>query len=96
MPGDGCLNGFALIADVTYTRPFQTIGDDQPCPGIGVTHATFSVFDQVNGSCASPAWPSAVGPRKPGQEAGGAEDAAAPSAITTEHIKDKNFIRRPQ
>ena len=37
--------------DVMNTRSPQTIGDDQPWPGIAVFHRTFFVVLQVSGSC---------------------------------------------
>jgi hypothetical protein len=37
------------VADVRNTLLPQTTGDDQPTPGMSVTHSTFSVVDQVEG-----------------------------------------------
>src|ERR1051326_6573046 len=74
MPGDGCLKGLPLMADVRNRVLPATIGDDQPRPGTSMTHLTFFVFDHVSGSFASSASPLMSGPRNPGQAAGGAEE----------------------
>ncbi len=50
MPVAGSLNPPAFTADVTYTREPQTMGEDQPRPGMGVIHAMLVVADQVMGS----------------------------------------------
>src|ERR1051326_8711437 len=55
MPGDGCLKGLPLMADVRNRVLPATIGDDQPRPGTSMTHLTFFVFDHVSGSFASSA-----------------------------------------
>jgi hypothetical protein len=55
------------VADVTNTRSSHTIGDDHPCPGIGVFHATFFSGDHSAGTFASDETPCPVGPRKRGQ-----------------------------
>src|SRR5918994_7792305 len=67
MPVDGGLNDPALTAEVRYTRPRHTIGDDQPRPGIAVVHATLSVVDQRSGSADRSATPRPPGPRNCGQ-----------------------------
>jgi len=48
-------------------RPPQTIGEDQPRPGTGVFHATWSVVLQVSGNPDFVLTPEAVGPRNCGQ-----------------------------
>src|SRR5436190_11824016 len=70
MPGDGCLNGLPLIADVRNTVVPATTGDDHPRPGTSIAHVTCSVFDHVSGSFASSARPLMPGPRNPGHDAG--------------------------
>jgi hypothetical protein len=54
------------MAEVTYTRPFQTIGDDQPRPGTSTAHLTRSVVDHRVGTFVSEERPLPVGPRKAG------------------------------
>ena len=70
MPVDGALNVPGEIADVTYTRSRQTMGDDQPRPGTSIDHATFSVVDQRSGSDDSSAMPDPDGPRNCGHSEG--------------------------
>src|SRR5882724_4028553 len=61
-----------LMAVVRNTRSPQTIGEDQPRPGISTFHATFSVADQWSGKFVLVATPRAPGPRNCGQETTGA------------------------
>src|ERR1041385_640652 len=48
-------------------RSPQTMGEDQPTPGISIFHATFSLEDHLSGGAASSATPSEPGPRNCGQ-----------------------------
>jgi hypothetical protein len=41
--------GLSEVAEVRKTLLPQTIGDDQPTPGMSVAHSTFSVVDQLEG-----------------------------------------------
>src|SRR6187431_2058886 len=58
------------MAEVTYTRPFQTMGDDHPRPGTSTVQRTFSVADQRTGSPVSLDNPLAEGPLNAGQPPG--------------------------
>src|SRR5215210_82108 len=40
----------SVVTVVTYTLPPVTIGEDQPRPGMGCDHSTFSVLDQRSAS----------------------------------------------
>ena len=62
-----CAERPSSVADVTNTRSSQTTGDDQPCPGIGVFHATFFSSDHSVGTFGSEEMPCPVGPRNRGQ-----------------------------
>src|SRR5438093_12957279 len=66
-----------LIAVVRNTFSPQTIGDDQPRPGISVFHETFSVLDHRSGRFVLVLTPWAPGPRNCGQllSGNGAPDA---------------------
>ena|SRR6187399_2562899 len=87
MPGDGCLNGLPVMADVRNTVDPATIGEDQPRPGTSMAHFTCSVFDQVSGNFASGASPLMPGPRKPGHEAGAIEDNDPTDATRTKALR---------
>src|SRR5215831_13252165 len=76
MPGDGCLNGRPLIAEVRKIVLPATTGEDQPRPGTSMAHFTCSVFDHVSGRLAPSAKPRMPGPRKPGHSAGTAASVA--------------------
>jgi hypothetical protein len=56
-----------LTTVVRKTRLFETMGDDQPRPGISVFQATFSVADQRSGNPGASETPRASGPRNWGQ-----------------------------
>ena len=58
----------------------QTIGDDQPRPGISVFHETFSVLDQRSGRFVLVDTPRAPGPRNCGQLVSG---NGAPDELNT-------------
>src|SRR5262245_43735303 len=56
-----------LVAVVTITRSPQTMGEDQPNPGISAFQATLEVALHSIGMPVSEEMPCPVGPRKPGQ-----------------------------
>src|SRR5689334_22763751 len=82
MPVEGALNAPALTAEVTNTRPPETIGEDQPRPGTSTDQATCSVADQRRGGAEPSAIPFPPGPRNCGQSVGGAGTASAAPAST--------------
>src|SRR5437868_5006448 len=65
-PGRGRFRLSAMHV-VKNTFPSQTIGCDQPTPGISAFHATCSSGDQCSGCLASATIPSPAGPRNCGQ-----------------------------
>src|SRR5688572_27010564 len=67
-------------AVVTNARPPQTIGEDQPTPGISVFQTTFDSALQCNGTFFSVEIPWRVGPRKVGQFSARPASAASPSS----------------
>src|SRR5215471_6564187 len=82
MPGDGCLNAFALMAVVRNTWSPQTIGDDQPRPGTSAFHATLIVVDHVFGSESIVDTPRPAWPRNCGHVASAGTGGAGTSAVT--------------
>src|SRR5258708_31681177 len=74
-PVSGFLDAPSVTAVVTKTLPLVTMGDDQPRPGIGVDHSTFSVMDQRSASCGLDAIGFDARPRNCGQLS---ESAAKP------------------
>ena len=59
-----------------YKTPLRRTGDDQPCPLIGVFHATLSVADHLIGSLVAVLVPSPEGPRKLAQSAPNVDDSS--------------------
>ncbi len=90
----GCLNGLPLMAEVTYTRPFQTIGDDHPRPGTSTTQRTFSVVDQRTGTPVSGDSPLPDGPLNPGQPPGVEAEIGASRASEGEKASGASRERR--
>src|SRR5918992_2071609 len=77
MPVDGALNAPGLTAVVTNTRSRQTMGEDQPRPGMSTLQATFVVVDQCCGRTGPSAMPLPPGPRNCGHP-----DGSAPRGLT--------------
>src|SRR5437016_5760829 len=79
--GGAAFSAGTSSAVVTHTWWPSTTGDDQPLPWTAAFHRTFSFSPQVVGAFAAAHRPSAVGPRKPGQESlPGASDTARATA----------------
>src|SRR6266446_2316412 len=83
-----------LIAVVRNTFSPQTIGDDQPRPGISVFHETFSVLDQRSGRFVLVLTPRAPGPRNCGQfvSGNGAPDEFKTANTITVSTNTEGFI----
>src|SRR6187397_1204234 len=77
MPVEGALKLPAFTAEVTNTTSFQTMGEDQPRPGISDTQATLLVADHWVGRVEPSATPEALPPRNCGQFTASAAKAAA-------------------
>src|SRR5262245_20054013 len=65
-PGTGASSLPSLMADVTKTWSFQTTGELQLNPSIGVVHRTLCVLLHVSGSALLSATTPASGPRNRG------------------------------
>ncbi len=80
------------VAAVTNTRSSNTIGDDQPSPGIGLFQTMLDVWLHSSGISFSWDIPCRVGPRKQGQFSARFELNDI-SAKVTEHQKQKKSFR---
>ncbi len=80
------------VAVVTNTRSSNTIGDDQPSPGIGFFQTMLDVWLHSSGTSFSFDIPCRVGPRKQGQFSARVVLNAI-SAKVTEHDMQKNLFR---
>jgi hypothetical protein len=76
-----------LTAVVTNTRSRQTMGDDQPRPGIDTAQPTFFVADQDTGSDDASATPALLAPRNCGQSVGPAARGTVRPAAATRIMK---------
>ena len=69
------------VAVVTNTRSFQTIGDDQPSPGMDAFQRTFELAVQASGTSFSDEMPWRVGPRNWGQFSARSQPPAANATV---------------
>jgi hypothetical protein len=74
----------------------QTMGEDQPRPGMAVFHVMCWFSDQCKGARVASLRPSPVGPRKAGQSAAAAVGPQSSTQVSSIRIASLKFVALPQ